>query len=359
MSIFRLAMHPASEGDALLLTWGDAASPRRALIDLGRTKNYKALKPLLVQIAELELFAITHIDADHIEGAVPLFKELPIKAKHVWFNAHAQMASAIERLPPGKRVVLGAAQAEKVTEGIVKSRWPWNDHFLSGIASIDSPEAKAPIAFDGGLRLTLLSPSDGKLAELTPVWDEELKKAGLRTTDPDEIEEALAAGRVHLGSLNVEDLAKAKFKADSTKPNGASIAFVAEYGGKRVLMGADAHPSIIEMSLRALGASEANPYRLDCLKVSHHGSKANTSPELLRIIDCTRFAFSTDGTRHGHPDAETIARILKYDPGRKKALIFNFRQDSTDQWDDKALMERWNYECIYPDKGNEGIEIDV
>src|SRR5262249_46358328 len=74
MSVFRLAMHPASEGDALMLTWGDGARPRHALVDLGRTKNYRALKPLLKGIAEIDLFTITHIDADHIAGAFPLLK---------------------------------------------------------------------------------------------------------------------------------------------------------------------------------------------------------------------------------------------------------------------------------------------
>jgi beta-lactamase superfamily II metal-dependent hydrolase len=362
MGIFRLAMYPASEGDALMLTWGDAAKPCHALVDLGRTKNYQALKPRLKEIGELDLFAVTHIDADHIQGAVSLLKEnvLPIKAKQIWFNAFAQLDAANERLPPGNRVVLGAAQAEKVTAGIIASKWPWNACFASGIVSIDSPEAAEPIAFDCGLQLTLLSPSDRKLAELIPVWDKELENAGLRTTDPNQVQEALAAGsRVRLGAIDVNSLAKVKFNEDSTKPNGTSIVFIAEYRGKRVLMAADSHPGIVEKSLRALGASETSRYRLDCLKVSHHGSKANTSPEILEIIDCTRFAISTDGSRHGHPDAETIARILKADPGRKKTLIFNFRQDSTDQWDDAGLMERWHYECIFPEDGKEGIEFDV
>jgi len=361
MSVFRLAAHPASEGDALMLSWGDGARPRHALVDLGRTKNYRALKPLLKGIAEIDLFTVTHIDADHIAGAVPLFKEErpPFKACHVWFNGYTQLEAANERLPPAARVTLGARQAEKVTAGIVKNGWRWNAHFNSGIVSCDSPEAKAPIAFDDGLSVTLLSPTDRKLADLMPVWADELTAAGLRTTDPDEVAEALAAGRVRLGALDVENLAKTPFTEDRTKPNGASIVFIAEYLGKRVLMAADAHPSVIEASLRALGASESNPYRLDCLKVSHHGSQANTSPELLKILDCTCFAFSTDGSRHGHPNSETIARILKSDPRRKKTLIFNFRQDNTEAWEDDELMARWNYECIFPEDGKDGVEIDL
>ncbi|TPK87465.1 hypothetical protein FJ548_14250 [Mesorhizobium sp. B2-4-17] len=353
-------MHPASEGDALILTWGRDAL-HRALVDLGRTGDYRALKSLLEDIGTFDLFTISHIDVDHIEGAVPLFKEnaLPIQAKHVWFNAHAQLVGAKTRSAPQDREVLGAAQAEKVTAGIVKSKWPWNAHFKSGIVSLDSPEAAAPLAFEGGLKLTILSPSDLKLSQLLPVWDAELEKTGLRTVDPDEVAAALVEGREHLGGLNVDALAAQPFAIDSTKPNGSSIAFIAEFGGQRVLMGADSHPDIVEASLRKLGASETARYRLDCLKVSHHGSRANTSPSLLSIIDCTRFAFSTDGSRHGHPHAETIARILKADPTRKKTLVFNFRQKSTEQWDDVELKKRWNYECLFPDAGKTGIEFDI
>lgn len=361
MSSLRLALHPASEGDSLILSWGSSAASRRALFDLGRTKNYKALRPLLGTFGQFDLFVLTHIDADHIEGAVALFKDtaLPFKAKSVWFNAHLQLEAANSRLPPRDRVVLGAVQAEKVTAGLVQAGWPWNAHFASGVVSIDSAEGRRPIELDGGLTLTLLSPSDRKLAKLLPVWNKELKKAGLRTTDPDEVADATSRSRVRLGRLDVEALASSPFKADTTEANGSSIALIAEHEGKRVLMAADAHADVVEASLRALGASEANPYRIDCLKLSHHGSMANTSSKLLKLLDCTRFAFSTDGSRHDHPDPETIARILKNDPGRQKTLMFNFRQVQTDQWDDPALMKRWKYECVFPDVGKDGVEFDI
>jgi beta-lactamase superfamily II metal-dependent hydrolase len=361
MSVFQLAMHPASEGDALVLSWGEDDALHHALIDLGRTGDYRNLKPLLQQTGRFELFAITHIDADHIEGVVPLFKEarLPFTAAHVWFNAHAQLETANARLPPGSRMPMGPAQGEKVTVGIIRSQWPWNAQFASGTVSVDSAEGPNPIAFPGGLTLRLLSPSDQKLAELLPVWDRELRKAKLRTTDPDEVARALAGGYVHLGGINIEQLASLRFYEDTSEPNGASIAFVAEFAGKRILMGADAYPGVIEESLRALGASKACPYRIDCLKVSHHGSKANTSPALLDLIDCTCFAFSTDGSHHGHPNPEMIARLLKKETVGRKRLIFNFRQDNTTIWDKADLMQQWNYECVFPEAGKSGVVFDI
>ncbi|SCB58078.1 hypothetical protein GA0061105_1042 [Rhizobium aethiopicum] len=361
MSIFRLAMHPASEGDALILSWGPEDRPHRALIDLGRTGDYRALKPLLSIVEKFDLFCLTHIDADHIEGALPLFKEakLPFTAERLWFNAHAQLVAANDRLPPLGREALGAVQAEKVSAGIVKIGWRWNPEFASSVVSIDSPEAAEPISLDGGLTLTILSPSDRKLAQLLPVWDQELAKAGLRTTDPDEVERALIDSREVLGDLNVDVLAATPFKIDTTRPNGASIVFIAEFDKRQVLLAADSHPDIIETALRGRGYSETNKLRLDCLKVSHHGSKANTSPALLKIIDCQVFAFSTDGSRHDHPDRETIARILNNDPDRAKTLYFNFRQPNTECWDDDTLKRRWRYECVFPHEGTEGIEFGI
>jgi beta-lactamase superfamily II metal-dependent hydrolase len=361
MSTFRLAMHAASEGDAMILTWGEKQTLHHALVDLGRTADYRALKPLLEKIGVFDLFVMTHIDADHIEGAVPLFKEatMPFHAKRVWFNAHRQLTIANERLPAAAREILGPGQAEKVTAGIMRYEWPWNGNFADGVVSTDSPKAMQPIALEGNLSIRLLSPSDAKLSKLLPEWNAELAKAHLRTTDPDEVEVALARGREQLGVLNVDFLAGQPFNLDNTKPNGASIAFIAEFAGKRVLLGADSHPDIIVASLRALDASETNRYKLDCLKVAHHGSKANTSPALLKIIDCTRFAFSTDGSRHSHPNPETIARILKGDPDRQKTLIFNFKQPSTEIWDDDALKKRWGYDCVYPKTNGAGIELEI
>lgn len=366
MSQFRLQMHPASEGDALMLIWGTEEARRHALIDMGRGKDYEGLRPILAEIGKIDLFVVTHIDADHIGGVVPLFEKhpLPFEAAHVWFNAHKQLEEANKRLPPESRVVLGAAQAEKVTEGIARSGWSCNAHVASRIVSIDSPEAVDTIPIGDGLTVRLLSPSDRKLAQLLPSWNVFLEAERLRTVDEGEPDEQLAEGRVRLGrsdvgALDVNALAAGPFSADSARPNGGSIAFIAEYAGKRLLLAADAHPDIIESSLRGLGASETNPYRIDCLKVSHHGSKANTSSSLLKIIDCTCFAFSTDGSHHGHPDPEAIARILKNDPKRRKKLIFNFRQKSALRWQDRDLMKEWNYCCIFPPEGRGGIEIDL
>jgi beta-lactamase superfamily II metal-dependent hydrolase len=362
MGIFRLTMNPASEGDALLLTWGEENDLHHALVDLGRTRDDKALRPKLREIGRLELFAISHIDADHIEGAMPMLKETtaPFVPADVWFNAWHHLRNAQERIAQSDDLeTLGAKQGEKLSNGILRFHWPWNHAFgPDGIVSCDSLAARATIPL-AGLAITLLSPGDRELAALEPVWMQELAKANLRPLDPDEAPAAPPSGLEVLSTLNVEMLARKPFVEDTSEPNGASIAFLAEFGTRRVLMGADAHPGVIERSLRSLGFSEQNRLRIDLFKLCHHGSKANTSPSLLKLLDCTRFAISTDGSKHQHLDPETIARILVNDPLRKKSFFFNTYQDRATIWKRPDLQAKYNYDCIIPSVAAPGLTIDV
>lgn len=357
MTSLTLTMHPASDGDALILSWGPAADRHHALIDLGRTANYRALKPRLKEIGKFDLFVITHIDADHIEGAVPLVKEAtpPFHPADTWYNGHPHLVAAQKRLQALE--VLSVNQGEKLSDGIKRFSWLWNGAFGGGPVSTDSVEAAQPFDIKG-LRLTLLSPTDKTLSDLKPDWDKELAIAALRRGDPDEAT-ATPFGLEVMSVLNVRDLAAVPFKEDTASPNGSSIAFLAEYDGKRVLMAADAHPSLLEARLAALGYGPHNRLKLDLFKLSHHGSRANTSPGLLAMLDCTRFAISTDGSRHDFPRPETIARILVAEPVRNKTFYFNYRQKHALFWDVPARMAEWRYSLVMPPEGEAGISIDA
>lgn len=357
---FRMTMLPARDGDCILLTWGRGASLHHMLVDLGREGTYRAIKADLQALENIELFVTTHVDADHIAGAIPLVREdeAPFTPKEAWHNSRPQLEAAANRaaaLEP-----FGAEQGEKLARGIVKFGWPWNTTFGSKVVSTGSPEGQATIRLAGGLKITLLSPTDQRLAALIPQWDRELEKAGISSFDPDVHEDPLGPEFEPFGLLDVEELADEDYDADDTKANGASIAFIAEFEGRRVLLGADAHSEVLEAALAPLAEAEGGRYRIDLLKVSHHGSKANTSKAFPALIDCTRFAISTDGSRHRHPDRQTVARLLTADPDRPKQFFFNYRQDSSEVWDSRALMRDWNYEVIMPADGENGtLVIDL
>ena len=65
------------------------------------------------------------------------------------------------------------------------------------------------------------------------------------------------------------------------------------------------------------------------MKVSHHGSRNNISNDLLDLIECQNYIFSTNGGKGVacHPDRETIANIVchpKRDKTKVIRLVFNY-----------------------------------
>jgi beta-lactamase superfamily II metal-dependent hydrolase len=360
-------MYPAFDSDCLLLTWGRTEQLYHLLVDLGRGTTYRQTREKLLALPNIELFVISHIDADHIAGAMPLVGERqpPFKPARLWFNSRVQLVAAQNRDPIHEP--LGARQGEKLSRGIVKFGWPWNAEFESEIVSTDSPEAKRGIQLPDEMSLTVLSPRDTDLVTLLPTWDRELEKAHLRPFDPDEEEHAPPEAQYEPLSIgpDVAKLASEAFEADTAEANGSSIAFIAEFRGKRVLLAADAHSAVLEEALAPLASTEGGRYRIDLLKLSHHGSTHNTSPDMPKHIDCTRFAVSTDGSRqHKHPHAEAIARLLAADRDRDKTLYFNYRQPQTELWENRRLMNKWRYKCVFPvtdadDASNGTLTVDI
>jgi hypothetical protein len=153
----------------------------------------------------------------------------------------------------------------------------------------------------GDLRLTLLSPSPTQLAEHQPVWEREVREAGLVPGAAPPPPAPAAPDVLGEGPLDPETLAARRFSGDPSEANGSSIAFLAEHEGASVLFTGDAFAGVLAQGLRRL-AAERGTRRLsvDAFKVSHHGSRNNLSPELLEVLDCPRFLFSTNGRRYRH-----------------------------------------------------------
>lgn len=170
----------------------------------------------------------------------------------------------------------------------------------------------------------------------------------------------LPAGKEKLSSLDVEALAAARFKEDTSKRNGSSIGFIASRGRSRILLTGDAYDTVLQGQLKKLGATPDNRFQLGCLKLSHHGSRANLSLDLLNLIECPALAISTDGSRHDHPDAEAIARVLKSRQGRGHTTLYsNYRHHESASWDDAGLMASWDYSCVFPPDNDTPLAISL
>jgi hypothetical protein len=202
------------------------------------------------------------------------------------------------------------------------------------------------------MKLTLLSPTSTTLSKMATAWEKDLKKAKKQRIQPGDLDGAwkkLATKKKFLpkkgllGAVpDLDDLLEKEFPKDQKAPNGSSIAFLAEYKGMSALFLADSHPQVIAASIERL-CNERGTDRLavDAVKVSHHGSKHNTSRALLKLVQSPSYLISSNGERFDHPDEECIALILK--EGKPKRMIFNYRSEFTRPWLTKATQTKYHY----------------
>ena len=200
----------------------------------------------------------------------------------------------------------------------------------------------------GGLTLTVLSPTRKKLGGLARKWKKEILRHGLRPGDHRRYRQFLAHHPTL--STNVPKLAALPFRSDSSAPNGSSIALLAEYRGKAILLTGDAHASVLADSIaRLLDQRGKTRLALDAFKVSHHGSRGNTNAKLLSQLDCSTYLISCNGDVHNLPDNETIGRIIHHTA--RPHLIFNYDCKRTKAWKKAELKRRHGYKATYGKDG--------
>lgn len=352
--VFCVEMLPAGHGDCLWIEYGDAGDPSRILIDCGTKGTYQRLRAHVAARLEksrrLELFVLTHIDADHIGGAIPFLKnsrKLGLEFDDVWFNGW-------KHLPSRK---LGAKDGEVFSTLIQDLELPWNAWRDNAPVVVGKKGEPLPArVLPGGMKLTLLSPTRDKLAKLRTRWQQELRRHGLTPGSKRDFRRFLSGTRS--ASADVDALAATPFDPDSGAPNGSSIAVLAEFEGKSVLLAGDAHVPVLLAGIKKLLQERGEKkLRVDAFKVSHHASQRNLSRELLEVLDCNRYLVSTDGSHFHHPDREAIARIIKSGP--RPDLFFNYRSDDNKVWARRALQDKYGYRAHYPDDGKAGMRLSI
>lgn len=359
MNTFRIEMLPAAEGDALWVEYGDPAQPRYMLVDGGVFATYDRLvdKIAAMRRRRLELLVVTHVDNDHIDAVVKLLgRELGVTVGDMWFNAWAQIR--------GDK--LGAKQGEMLTSRIKDRRIPHHRLAKNGPIGIPSDPRRKLQRYGllGGMRLTVLGPAQRDIVKLRAEWKAIIEGAGLkpggRFTGAKLIEAAPKYHKDRLGARppNVAKWANRAFEKDTTAPNGSSITFLAEYRGRSVLFGADAHcDTLIEGIDRLLEERGIAKLRLDAFKVPHHGSKHNVSNELMSRIDCRSFLISTSGNRFEHPDDDAIARLIYHSNNAR--LHFNYRSKENKDWGRDAWQSALGHEAIFPTSGDGGLVFEM
>lgn len=404
MNSISIEMFPASYGDSFFVSCGTERKTH-LLIDTGFSSTYtdyisEKLQRLRKNGERLALLVITHIDADHISGALKLLEENGhsnwpniVNIDQIWHNSyrHLQWDNIDNGLELSSREMkildeirvqgfpqeirnkesleepIGAKQGSSLASLILKGDYLWNNVFGGQAACVENQQV---IRLSDDVSITMLTPTLDKLKSLKSYWRKELYKLGYKNEIShsvvfDDAFEFLISRenkstvlqfeqRISYSKQSLESIALSDFVEDASVVNGSSMSFIIHCNDKKVLFLGDTHPSDVELQLRTLYGDQPKWY--DAVKISHHGSSGNTSPSLLRLIESSIYLISTNGAKYNHPDVETLARIVCRDINSKKRLIFNYETSAStfmniDQW--KAA---YNYEVEIA--GN-GFQIEI
>ncbi len=398
---FTIDLLPALEGDALWVEWGDDTQGGRILIDGGRGST-KRLNPRLASVLdarsdqrEFDVVVCSHMDVDHIAGLIGLFKDPPegFVVRDIWFNGLRQVIE----FDDGLGINQSDDFEELVEDYVTTNGTGWNQGLGAGTAIVvrpaegpteptneevppveqpreptegeESPPLDLPSVTIAGMTITLVSPSVDRMSKVAGEWPELVRReaaelAALDDEDSASPEDGQAESEEEFddglgfdadAGVDPEELARRPYEPDDSAANGASIAFIAEFAGKRVLLAADAHAEVLEQSLRAFQPS--GTIEFDAVKLSHHGSEKNLSPDLLDLISCPTWLISTNGSRHHHPDRRAIARIITR--SKPTFLVFNYDSSMSSEWGRASVAHRFDYRAHVPAKDQPGVRYDV
>jgi len=372
--MWRIELLPAEFGDAIWIEYGDGQRAHRILIDCGTSAAFPRLRERILALPEddrhFELLVVTHVDVDHIGGSLDLLREresLGVSFGEIWFNGYVHLTPGGTVPQPEAADLLGPLQGEALTELIVANGAnKWNAAAGGGALVVPAAGPLQPLRqLPGGMQLTLLSPTQAQLDRLQPRWHAACRKAGIvpgaaTAVDARQLEEdeEPAEDDDLLGDPDVARLAAMPFKPDRAIPNGSSLALLAEYQGRRALLTGDAYAPVLVDALARLPGNAAGRLQLDAVKLSHHGSRGNTSADLVRAVDCRNWLVSTNGKIFHHPDGEAIARVLR-DGGAGVQLHFNYRSECNEMWAALGLQRKHGYTARYPANEGEGVCLDL
>jgi ribonuclease BN (tRNA processing enzyme) len=370
----KLHIFQSSKGDCLLL---EGADGKRLLCDGGMRSSMKEyvrgeLGKLRNDGKKLDYVYVSHIDQDHISGVLQLLEDEfewqlydyhkkngdPIKQPKVprppeiggiWHNSFRDQIGTSsgdveELLAAAAPSLLASAVPELVELGE-----EWQQIALSIPEAIkvsryaspellDIPVNKLPGSTEkpkllmyredqksfkvGGMKFTIVGPTRKELELLQQGWINFLRSAkGKR-----QIRDLRAEIKRKVDAFGNEafDLRDwngiPDFKGVST-PNIASLMFMVEENGKRLLLTGDSQQDIILNGLALAGFLPNGHLHLDVLKVQHHASQNNVDEKFCKVVSADNYVFCGNGS-HGNPERSVIKKIYdsRLGPKKKRSL---------------------------------------
>lgn len=357
----KLHIFQSAQGDCMLL---ESKDQRLMLVDGGMSSSYKAhVREALGELRdagrELDYVYVSHIDNDHITGVLQLLQDevewrvfdyqsgignadavapefpRPPVIKGLLHNsfkdqigANAKdvedlLAAAVPSLfaTADPRLVDVALElqdiATAIPEAIKVSRLAASDALDIPINKIPGTTGPAKLLFFrnavqsfklGTMKFTIVGPSSEELENLKAGWvnwlranKEQVRK--IRTELKRRVEEfSNGSGDepLFLGDWNGIPNYK-----NVTAPNIASLMFMVEEDGKRLLLTGDSQQDKIIEGLERTGFLGDQGLHVDVLKVQHHGSENNMDAAFAKRVSAKHYVFNGNGL-HGNPALEVI-----------------------------------------------------
>ncbi|RZK25725.1 MAG: MBL fold metallo-hydrolase [Flavobacterium sp.] len=323
MKTTEILLLKAYHGDSFIIkTFDNDGKEFNILIDGGPPQAFDfELRKQLQNFENLQLLVLTHIDSDHIGGIIKLINNSlfdTLDIEKYWINFQNFIPT------PAKSEKISLGEANTLEKLLIDKQVP-----LKKFSDLILKNSVIDLA--DGIKAVILSPTQEAFNRVVDNWIT-LSKEYLTKLEDLKVSGNSKHSQLERGSLEL--LAKQEFKPIKSLAedpfNAASMAFILYLPDCKLLLLGDSRCEVIEESLKSIGYNnEENKLKVDYVKVSHHGSRNNTSTSLLSLIDCNNFIFLTNGggARSKHPDRETLARIL-YHSGRNFQhqinLIFNY-----------------------------------
>jgi beta-lactamase superfamily II metal-dependent hydrolase len=376
----KLRIFQSDHGDCLLLQ----ASGHNILCDGGMSTSMRrhVREPLVDLVndngGKLDAVYVSHIDQDHISGVLQLLKDAidwkvhdhhaangdtsvraprfprPPKIDALWHNSFQDqvgdnsgeigdlLAAAVPLLQSTAvdQFVHEAHElgniAASISEALKVSRFAKPDFLDIPVNVLPGDTGPGGLLFYkdetktfriGSMTFTLVGPSQKALEDLKEGWNNWLVtkrgKDGLKSVKRAIRKqlERFANGQLDTSPFALFDWNGINAFKGVTAPNVASLVFMVEDDGKRILLTGDAQQDKLLEDLQAAGFLEDGHCHLDVLKVQHHGSEHNMDKNFARRVSADHYVFCGNGS-NGNPEREVLDIIFKsrIGPASRRAL---------------------------------------
>ncbi len=353
------------DGDCLLLS----TDTSNVLVDGGRGTAFKDhVMPRLAQLEQqqldIDLHVISHIDDDHISGALELIEsQIAWKAfdfqsqdsdfigpspklartpeiKQIWHNGFNELinddSGKVEGALNSATRTLGLNSTynnlfelyENLTNG-VRSTIEYNYRLdLCGFGDrLNIPSARSdklivlandtsPIVV-GDISIRILGPTVAMLNELRDYWNDWLENHNLdvpalrREAEQDAQDSGISLEQATLNLLLKEASSLGEGEDGISEPNLASLTMLLEHQGKTVLLTGDAGSRELLDGLAQHGMLDSGALHVDVLKVQHHGAAANVTKEFCEKVTATHYIFCGNGA-HTNPEKVAVDGLIEH-----------------------------------------------